>query len=52
MFFWIFHNSLLPQNVTNFVGLFEKVPLTMLLGTFFYSKNGGFQPQKFHQLQV
>jgi len=41
-FFWLFHNSLLPENVTIVLGFFQKVPLTMLLGSFIYSKMANF----------
>jgi hypothetical protein len=45
--FWLFNNSLLPENVTNFLGFFQKVPLTMLLGTFLYSKMANFSHKNF-----
>ncbi len=42
---WQFHN-LLPQNVVNFLEFFPKVPLTLLLGTFFSSKMAKRRHQK------
>jgi hypothetical protein len=36
----------IPENVTIFLEIFLKVPLTMLLGTFFKNQNGEFLPQK------
>jgi hypothetical protein len=33
--------------VTNFLGFFQKVPLTMLLGTLFYSKMANFSHKNF-----
>ncbi len=33
---WLFHNSLLPQNVPSFSDFLEKVPFIILLGTFYF----------------